>query len=49
MAIIRGRRCLECGAIIAHHRRKDAIYCSKRCGWRVRQRRRRQRLRGAGL
>jgi predicted nucleic acid-binding Zn ribbon protein len=42
------RRCVECGGIVAR-RRKDAIYCGKRCGWRVRQRRRRQRLRSARL
>jgi predicted nucleic acid-binding Zn ribbon protein len=42
------RRCVECGGTIAR-RRKDAIYCSRRCGWRVRQRRRRQRLRSARI
>jgi hypothetical protein len=41
------RRCVDCGGIVAR-RRKDAIYCGRRCGWRVRQRRRRQRLRSAG-
>jgi hypothetical protein len=38
------RLCVECGTPLGR-RRKDAIYCGKRCGWRVRQRRGRERLR----
>jgi len=46
MAGISDRVCRGCGASIAHRHRR-ACYCSRRCGWRVRQRRR-QRLRSAG-
>ncbi len=37
------RLCRECGSPLAS-RRRNALYCGERCGWRARQRRRRERL-----
>lgn len=39
------RRCPSCGWPVPPGRRRDALYCTPRCGARERQRRRRQRLR----
>jgi len=39
-----GRLCQECRFPIPARRRRHSLYCSPRCGWRYRQRRRRERL-----